>query len=217
MRSVSSSGVTNSGNSSSLRQQVHERDSTASLTNRRASHRSNRRDPVDDHRRLRPVHQFQAHRPGHRDAGVGQFDDLGRAADVDLDRQARSAAAASRVVAAWPLVERRDQEPRVRPGGPDLRRGGEHRREVRRHLLVPRTGQERDDRPALPPLLRQERRVELLRGEFVEVRVADVVRPHCRERYQSSSNGSAVSTAVQRLRTLRTRSRRHAQSCGGTK
>ena len=47
-----------------------------------------RLNPIQDHRRLGLVEQLQRHRARHGQAALGQVDQLRRAADEDLDRQA---------------------------------------------------------------------------------------------------------------------------------
>ena len=59
-------------------------------------------------------------------------------------------AASSRAIVRLVLVERGDQEPGVRLGGVDEPGRPQHLRDVPRHLLVPRAGQDADDPARLP-------------------------------------------------------------------
>src|SRR5437763_9248220 len=77
---------------------------------------------------------------------------------------------------AFPLgcPEASDEEARVGPGSVDLGRGLDQARQVMIELLVPRAGQQADDRPWPFLLLLDEGGVELLAAQFVEVRMADI-------------------------------------------
>jgi hypothetical protein len=74
-----------------------------------------------------------------------------------------------RAVRGLLLVERRHQEAHVQQGGVDQFYRAEHVLEIVDHFGIPRSGQKRDDRPALFSLFGNERGVELGPRQIVEV------------------------------------------------
>ncbi len=133
---------------------------------------SRRADPIQNRGRPGVIEQFERDRSRHGQATIGRPNQLGRAPEVDFDRQA--AALGQR---AGDLRLRRletgDREPHFGQPGVDERRRFQKILQIQRHFLRPRSRQNRDQRtPRVLPRC-DKRLVQRPAAHFVKERMAD--------------------------------------------
>src|SRR5262249_8086534 len=129
---------------------------------------------VDHHARFAVPEQLQTDRSGHCYANMRQVNNLRCTTTEGCDRQSPLAEVSiDGLLLRSP--EAGDEEAHVWPLGMDPRRRPHQRREVAIALLVARAGKQADDRTGYRLLRSDERRVQALPRQLIEIRMTDVV------------------------------------------